>query len=218
MSVFSLPEIARSLHKNPRTIRRWCEAGLVTGAFQTQGGHWRVRGESLAKVVAAAARATRGFARRRKPPVLTLSGKPVPQSALDRVERMKKNLVRYSPEELRVLAFCAEVPEHLKPENFVASPALAAARETALAWAMVQVGVSPDALAAAFGMNRRKFYRRFGKNLSSARWMFRMWQLAGEKARKVAFDEGHGLVETEDFDFDAIDERNGWREPVVAVA
>jgi hypothetical protein len=64
MSVFSLPEIARVARKNPRTIRRWCEAGRVPGAFQTQGGHWRVRGESPEAILAGCS--VEGFARRRR--------------------------------------------------------------------------------------------------------------------------------------------------------
>jgi hypothetical protein len=66
MSVFSLGPIARAAKKNARSIRRWCEEGRVPGAFQTSGGHWRVRGESPARIVAKCDVA--GFARRRKPP------------------------------------------------------------------------------------------------------------------------------------------------------
>lgn len=66
MSVFSLAPIARAAKKNARSIRRWCEEGRVLGAFQTSGGHWRVRGESPARIVAGCDVA--GFARRRKPP------------------------------------------------------------------------------------------------------------------------------------------------------
>ncbi|MCL4181178.1 MAG: hypothetical protein KJ072_25965 [Verrucomicrobia bacterium] len=45
----SLAVLAVHLHrctgmvKDVRTIRRWCQAGRVPGAYQTPGGHWRVR-------------------------------------------------------------------------------------------------------------------------------------------------------------------------------
>jgi AcrR family transcriptional regulator len=42
MSVMPLI-IARKLNKHPRTIRRWCELGLIPGAYRTKGGHWRIR-------------------------------------------------------------------------------------------------------------------------------------------------------------------------------
>lgn len=45
MSVFKLSELAGWLHRDERTIRRWCIAGRIKGAFQTKGGHWRVRTE-----------------------------------------------------------------------------------------------------------------------------------------------------------------------------
>ena len=42
MSEYRLVEVALWLGKNERTIRRWCIAGRVGGAFQTLGGHWRI--------------------------------------------------------------------------------------------------------------------------------------------------------------------------------
>jgi len=43
MSVFNLSDLAGWLHKDERTIRRWCISGRIKGAFQTKGGHWRIR-------------------------------------------------------------------------------------------------------------------------------------------------------------------------------
>jgi hypothetical protein len=43
MSVFKLSQIAGWLGKEEKTLRRWCIAGRVRGAFQTKGGHWRIR-------------------------------------------------------------------------------------------------------------------------------------------------------------------------------
>lgn len=42
MSV-SLSKIAWIKCVNQRTVRRWCQKGMVPGAYQTRGGHWRVR-------------------------------------------------------------------------------------------------------------------------------------------------------------------------------
>ena len=52
MSVFKLPEIAAALKKGEKTIRLWCKAGRVSGAFQTAGGHWRIESPSIAEAVA----------------------------------------------------------------------------------------------------------------------------------------------------------------------
>jgi len=50
MSDYRLSEVAKWLRKDERTIRRWCIAGRVDGAFQTSGGHWRIRASSPRKV------------------------------------------------------------------------------------------------------------------------------------------------------------------------
>ncbi len=38
-----LPEVAKIARKSPRTIRRWCQLGLIKGARCSRGGHWKVR-------------------------------------------------------------------------------------------------------------------------------------------------------------------------------
>lgn len=38
-----LPEVAKIARKSPRTIRRWCQLGLIKGARCSKGGHWKVR-------------------------------------------------------------------------------------------------------------------------------------------------------------------------------
>lgn len=50
---FRLGQIAPYLEKDPRTLRRWCELGLVPGARRTRGGHWRIRGADRASVLRA---------------------------------------------------------------------------------------------------------------------------------------------------------------------
>jgi hypothetical protein len=52
MSVFKLSELAGWLHKDERTIRRWCISGRIKGAFQTKGGHWRIRSRQSAREAA----------------------------------------------------------------------------------------------------------------------------------------------------------------------
>lgn len=39
--------IALARQKDLKTVRRWCKQGLVPGAYQTPGGHWRVPFESV---------------------------------------------------------------------------------------------------------------------------------------------------------------------------
>jgi hypothetical protein len=38
-----LPEVAKIARKSARTIRRWCQLGLIKGARCSRGGHWKVR-------------------------------------------------------------------------------------------------------------------------------------------------------------------------------
>lgn len=51
MSDFRLSKVAPFIEKDARTLRRWCEAGLVPGAYRSEGGHWRISGESLQDVI-----------------------------------------------------------------------------------------------------------------------------------------------------------------------
>jgi len=64
----SLGYVADLTGKHPRTVRRWCESGLIAGAYQTDGGQWRVSGMSpaIARSVQAKARAIGFYPRRRK--------------------------------------------------------------------------------------------------------------------------------------------------------
>lgn len=68
MSDFSLGKIAPFLEKDSRTLRRWCEGGIVPAAiaFRSGGGHWRIRGESVQSVVQAIQKRIPKTARRRK--------------------------------------------------------------------------------------------------------------------------------------------------------
>ncbi len=61
----SLIWLAEQLGKSARTIRRYCEAGLIPGAYRSRGRHWRVTCglKKLAKIrksIAAFERKSRG--------------------------------------------------------------------------------------------------------------------------------------------------------------
>ncbi len=66
MSDFPLPEIAKICGKDARTIRRWCALGLVSGAFTTSGGHWRIKAKSVQAAARLAMRGTAGHAKNRR--------------------------------------------------------------------------------------------------------------------------------------------------------
>lgn len=50
-------------HKDPRTIRRWCERGYFPSAYRTEGGHWRI---PISATDEAQSRLPPGFARKPK--------------------------------------------------------------------------------------------------------------------------------------------------------
>jgi len=39
----SLTELAKDQGRTERTIREWCKKGVIPEAYQTSGGHWRIR-------------------------------------------------------------------------------------------------------------------------------------------------------------------------------
>ena len=172
MSEFFLPEVASLAGKDARTMRRWCIAGVVPGAFQTDGGHWRIKSTSLANAAAFAMRGAGGFSRKRTPRKMTISGKPIPPEMLARVEAMKFKQRKALPNQLAVLRILKTMPPEFAPDGVFESPFLADAAVSAIAWVMAATGdfrPSADDVAPAFGMDRRKFYRKFGKHLPEAR-------------------------------------------------
>lgn len=59
--------IAKTLNKHPRTIRRWCELGIIPGAYRKHGnGHWRIRRFNLRELFKVIERLKK-FARVRAP-------------------------------------------------------------------------------------------------------------------------------------------------------
>jgi len=65
MSDFRLTKIAPLIEKDSRTLRRWCDAGLVPGAYRSAGGHWRISGKSLQDVICRILAEKPKFSRRR---------------------------------------------------------------------------------------------------------------------------------------------------------
>lgn len=65
MSDFRLTKIAPFIEKDARTLRRWCEAGLVPGAYRSAGGHWRISGKTLQEVISGILAEKPKFSRRR---------------------------------------------------------------------------------------------------------------------------------------------------------
>jgi len=66
MPVLSLRAVAVAAGKDPKTLRLWCERGLVPGAERTGAHrHWKIRGKSACEVAAEAHRRAAGFSRRR---------------------------------------------------------------------------------------------------------------------------------------------------------
>ena len=62
-----LRDIASTLCKDVRTIRRWCARGYIPGAYRTKGGHWRVRAaRSKHTLIMKILASTRGKRRYRK--------------------------------------------------------------------------------------------------------------------------------------------------------
>ena len=47
--ILTTSEVATYFRVGQRTVYRWIEKGRLT-AFQTPGGHWRVRGDSVAEL------------------------------------------------------------------------------------------------------------------------------------------------------------------------
>lgn len=51
VEVFTTAEVAAKFRVGQRTVYRWIEHGKLD-AFQTPGGHWRVRGDSVMRLFA----------------------------------------------------------------------------------------------------------------------------------------------------------------------
>jgi transcriptional regulator GlxA family with amidase domain len=216
MSDFSLPELARRLEKSPRTIRRWCERGLVPGAYRTTGGHWRIA-DAPADLVKTASEAAKGFARKR-------AAKGSFQKFGERITQWAKEIQRLLRPHLApgeaVLEMLAGQPAESRRLLFEIPINSATTRTQGIASLMISTGdfePSAQAIARKLGVSRRTVYRRYGRELRKARLAaLVLLGVRNDGLRRTCFDTGHGLVEAEDFDFAAIDARLGFKEPSAA--
>jgi AraC-like DNA-binding protein len=217
MSDFSLPELAKRLEKSPRTIRRWCDRGLVPGAYRTPGGHWRIA-DAPADLAKTASEAAKGFSRKRarKGPIQKIEAR-INQRAKDIQRLLRPHLgpakavleklgdQRKSPESRRLLF---EIPIH--------SPTICTQGIASLMISTGEFEPSAQSIANKLGVSRRTVYRRYGRELRKARLAALVLLGVRNGGLRRSFETGHGVVEAEDFDHAAIDARLGWKEPSAA--
>ena len=231
MSEFRPSQIAPFLEKDAKTLRRWCEAGVVphieagleVGCFLTGGGQWRLRGPNLQHVVAFIRERIPKTARRRKENAYPLAGDrtKTPREAWARAlpgawwwDGANSKRVHATPwgrigkqsspsEKHRFLEAIAK--GHLEQEQNL--------REWMHEDGTIKTLESlPEPLTAArlayqCGVSRRTFYRWFPG------WRRAVQKLVAAKLRKKLFDEEGGIVAgDEGVDFDGMDARNGWRD------
>jgi hypothetical protein len=175
----SLVWLASLLGNSPKTIRRYCEKGIVLGAFRTEGGHWRV---SLSrKNVAAVRQAIADFERS---PKSNRSEKEGLCESNSKAHYMKALLLARNnlfPEDVEVdyerLLYGAGLPENffepaaLRPGS---EKGIVDAVEKALPFTILMVaarrlrmkGRHPTSanLAAEIGISRRSLYRRYSSH------------------------------------------------------
>ncbi len=162
MSDFKISQVAIWLLKSERSVRRWCEAGLIPCAHRTPGGHWRLRGDSIHDVLRQITAATRGFARRRN--ILLKPFLPA---------QLARDFSRAARATAVIVNALRDMPPHIRGvENYMESPAWHDPVSSALAWAMIRDGQfrpSVGKIAPFFKISRRTLYRRWGKGLRRAR-------------------------------------------------
>jgi phage terminase Nu1 subunit (DNA packaging protein) len=214
MSVFQLSKLAALLGKDPRTVRRWCEAGFFgKSAYQTRGGHWRVRGTDVADLAAGARNRAKGFERRRLTKEqaamlkLQLLSKRMAKMnramqvnfRLSRAARMaakylaliSSTLADKSNEELEMLGLSNAFTDRLAWEPMAAPRIIAAA---VCVWMLEADSTQTACIARRIGVSRRSLMRRFGHHWPQAQLLFAQmrdsrpdivtaWQSAGTDHR-----------------------------------
>ncbi len=183
----SLQWLAQELKKSPRQVRRYCELGLVPGAYMTKGGHWRVR--SGLRAVQTVLKGTSTFRRKTRTP------------------GERRHLRRRV--ESQALLDVAQTAHSLRQLTGVdAKAAMVAARKrrgmVALAIAAKRIfdakdRLSAKSLAKEMGLSRASLYRHFTTD-----------EIAGA-IRAVQEPTPDTIA---DSGLDDMDERLGWKEPV----
>jgi len=175
-STDSLAVAALLFHKDTQTIRRWCKLGLIPKpyAYQTKGGHWRVK--SPMKAFSAVAKRIAGYTR-------------MPKSVL-KSHRWKKFRKRMGPVFARKIPLLVHLDaelRHVSPQQFrTQRPTEPTDRTLAKFLELHQRGgptasdylelrlaaralwldgkpVTAEALAQKLGTTRRTLFRRFKK-------------------------------------------------------
>ena len=184
MSV-SLLEVAKSLGKNPRTIRRWCERRFVPGAYRTKGGHWRIRKMTL-KTVTIIQNRVSSFARRRSPQpeylreiynkitalLLLRKGGTIQETLRAHALVLaahgltdKTIFTEHLPEELRTLIFDTPLSQAISPEIIRGSQqkvaVLHVAARAILSRSPSGKGLTAKLLAKELNFSRATLYRRY---------------------------------------------------------
>jgi len=184
MSV-SLLEVAKSLGKNPRTIRRWCERGFVPGAYRTKGRHWRIRKLTM-KTLAIIQERVASFARRRSPQpeylreiynnitasLMLGKGGTIKETLLPHELVLaahgltfKTIFTEHLPEELHTLIFDTPLSEAISPEIIKGSQQKVAmlhvAARAILSRSPSGKGLTAKLLAEELNFSRATLYRRY---------------------------------------------------------
>jgi hypothetical protein len=200
---FRLTEVAACLRTEPRTLRRWCEIGLVPGARRSRRGrgkHWRIRAASVSAAAAAVLRATRGHARPRKK---TISGRPIPQVHLRRVAQMKDRQQLRRDDSMIQWSIAASRGESFAPGEWSFDLLMSADKTqrlaTAFAVLIIESGTGADharIIGARFGWSRATFYRKYGSLLASARAIAAEFLAENDKTLGAEWNEELNAPET----------------------
>jgi hypothetical protein len=218
MSVLSLHDIAQRFRKDERTIRRWCQSGRMPGAFQTKGGHWRVRAGSLENIRPDIER----FARARVPAGDAWAEVKRTGLALGRLMRRGRGAAFHH-------AAGAIVERHHALELLGESPRLADAlwesvdvqptrasvdsimRAAVALWSLNAAekgGRGIAAIASRAGIPRRTFERHFAKFVTKDLLQRITKSFAPADEVRGLFEEDGSRVAACWFDYDDIDRRN----------
>jgi len=192
LSPDSLNKLASYLGKPRQTIRRWCKQGLVPGAYQTAGGHWRYNGGVFG--VMKLQTVLPHFARRPKNLLHSRAWKSYSKKTLPLLVRGIPTLYWLDAELSEVNPMVARSTVPPLPSNKAQSlfHDVHAAGERATALLMLQLAaktlhreggpVNAGTLAQRLGTTRRTLFRRYRKG--------RQVQKAIEAAYRPLLNEG----------------------------
>ena len=222
MSVYSLSSVASLLGKDPKTLRRWCAAGVVQGAVVSSGGHWRIKARNLtaaAKVAKAGAeRSIKTRVRLRDHtgaviPSAHIAKARNPFSASNRksiiidtthaviLDSMPEDLKKIEDMHLDKISVAMGIDARdLLPDSIFDSPLWKSDKRGifAIAW-LIAMPEDPHKkakdIAQEYGMNVRTFYRRLGHLLPKARKVAEIYQSTMEQTNAGQVFDDSGKVD-----------------------